>query len=93
MKKKTPKIKISTLKYHALQLRTNKQLPYLLCKYITDLKGDESKRYITWLMVMSEHLLRIKGYYTRYPLEEESANNLIKEGRLKLGDIYDNNDK
>ena len=79
------KLSISVLKYNALKLRANRQLPFYLCKLIQNLNGDEGEGYIKYLMSCSEHFLRVKGYYKKYPLFDEEATKLIKEDFKKLG--------
>ena len=82
---KKNKVTIGVLKYNALKLRSNRQLPFYLCKLILDLKGDEDKSYVTYLMNSAEHLLRVKGYYKKYPFADDEATKVIKEGLQKLG--------
>lgn len=82
---KKNKLSVIVLKYNAFKLRTNRQLPFYLCKLIQDLKGDEDINYLTFLKESAEHLLRVKGYYKKYPLADDEATKLIKEGLQKLG--------
>lgn len=84
-KQKANKTKIAQVKYQALKLREKKQIPYYLTKLITDLTGDESAEYVIWLVNMSEHYLRIKGYYKKYPEAEAECEKQLKESKLNLG--------
>lgn len=84
-KLKTNKTKIAQIKYQALQLRTNKQLPFYLVKLINELTGDEPIQYVQWLLQMSKHFMRLKGYYKDFPEAEKIAEDQLKESRLKLG--------
>lgn len=85
MKLKKQKITLAKLKFNALELRAFRQLPFYLCYLIQQLDGSESNEYWNYLLEMSSHLLRIKGYYRKYPLEEETANKLVKDGLIKMG--------
>lgn len=78
------KIKLEVLKYNALQLRKKRQLPYLLVYYITQLTSDSNINWTSYLMTMSEHLLRVKGYYKKYPVAEQDANEQIKHDYYKF---------
>lgn len=82
---KKNKTTITMLKYYALKLRANRQLPFYLCYLIQRLDGTEEVNYISFLKQLSEHLLRIKNYYKRYPQAEDEAEKSIKEGLTKLG--------
>lgn len=73
------------MKYQALKLRNNKQIPYYLAKCINDLTGEENTTYVRWLIEMSKHYLRLKNYYKEYPEADEEAERQLKEARLKLG--------
>lgn len=84
-KNKVNKTKIAQIKYQALKLRTNRQLPFYLVKLINELTGDESIQYVQWLMQMSKHYLRLKNYYKEFPETEKIAEDQLKESRLKLG--------
>lgn len=70
MKKKI-KNQISSLKYNAIKLRANYQLPFKLCYYITQLSETSDISWIEYLMAQCEHMLRVKGYYVRYPYIEQ----------------------
>ena len=70
---KKNKLSLSYLKYTALKLRANRQLPFYLCKLIQALTGDESEDYVRYLMTSCEHLLRVKDYYKKFPLADEEA--------------------
>ena len=72
-------LKLSKIKGYAIRLRSNYQLPYYLCYLIRNLDSTSSDSYIESLKRDSEHFLRIKGYYKRYPMIEEETNTLLKE--------------
>lgn len=78
MKAKHIKNKLSTLKYNAIKLRAQHQLPFMLCYYITQLNENSDVSWIEYLMALSEHMLRVKGYYIRYPEIEQQFDEEIK---------------
>lgn len=84
-KKSNNIVQLSYLKYNALKLRNNYQIPYKLCYEITKLDKDSSKEVILYLSQCAEHYLRIKGYYKKYPALEEQVNTIISEELEKLG--------
>lgn len=71
MKAQHIKSKLSTLKYNAIKLRAQHQLPFMLCYYITQLNEHSDVSWIEYLIAQSEHMLRVKGYYVRYPYIEQ----------------------
>ena len=75
----TNKIKISSLKYYAIKLRANYQLPYYLCYLIRQLRDDTDINVVALLSRLSEDLMRLKGYYKKYPSAEQSANEALKK--------------
>lgn len=79
------KSKLAIIKYQTLELRSKRQIPMFLAELIYDLKGDEETKYVMFLLEMSKHMLRIKGYYKMYPDSEIEAKNIIKDGLQKLG--------
>lgn len=72
------KLKLEIVKYNALKLRRTYQLPYQLVYYITQLNELDNVEWVTYLMSMTEHLLRVKGYYKKYPQAEQEANTQLK---------------
>lgn len=82
------KIKLSVLKYNALKLRGDNQLPYLLVKCILELKNEDSESYVRFLMNQCEHAMRTKGYYKKFPDIEKQYNDelrkMLKQDFLKL---------
>lgn len=73
------KIKLSNLKYKALELRAKRQLPYQLVQYINDLTDKSDVKYLQLLMQLTEHYLRVPKYYAKYKQAEEQANEDIKK--------------
>lgn len=84
MKKKQNKISISILKYNALKLRANYQLPFKLTQYIVELKADDDINKFIFLSHASEHYLRVKGYYKKYPVIEKQYNTIIASEYEKI---------
>lgn len=72
------KIKLSNLKYKALELRAKRQLPYQLVQYINDLTDKSDVNYVQLLMNLTEHYLRVPRYYAKYKDAEYQANEDIK---------------
>ena len=56
-----------------------------MVKLINELTGDEPVQYVQWLLQMSKHFMRLKGYYKDFPEAEKIAEDQLKESRLKLG--------
>lgn len=83
MKKR--KITIATLKYRALQLRNNYQLPFYLVYLINQLDGDEETKYLNYLKECALHYLRTKNYYRLFPSIEKETEHAIKNGLKELG--------
>lgn len=77
------RIKLEVLKYNALKLRRSFQLPYQLVYYINQLTFDTDVKWVSYLVSMSEHLLRVKGYYKKYPQAERDANAQLKQDYIK----------
>lgn len=71
-------LKLEVVKYNALKLRKNYQLPYQLVYYINQLDKESDINWVKYLVSMSEHLLRVKGYYKKYPIAEEDANEQLR---------------
>lgn len=82
---KKHKITIATLKYRALELRKNYQIPFYLTYLINQLDGTEETKYIQYLKEVALHTLRTKNYYRLFPSMEKDAENNIKIGLTKLG--------
>lgn len=80
----TNNVRIGLIKDKALKLRVNHQLPLELVKEILkiDKKTDEKK--VRYLMELTNHLLRVKGYYKKYPSVHDECNKNIKDDLRKL---------
>lgn len=83
-KKKSNKSKIAILKYQALKLRANYQLPFYLVYLINQIDDQTPVVVVQFLMTQSEHLLRTKGYYHKYPKIEDDCDRLLKEEYQQL---------
>ena len=77
MKKLTNKVLLIRLKKLSIDLRSNYQIPYELCSLIRNLNDSTSLDVINYLKSQCEHLLRVKGYYKRYPSIEVACNKNI----------------
>lgn len=92
MKKR--KITTATLKYRALELRRNYQIPFYLVYLINQLDGTEETKYIQYLSEVALHTMRTKNYYRLFPDMEKEAEQSIKIGLSKLGfTVFDINAK
>lgn len=85
--KKASKVSLAMLKYRALELRKNYQLPFHLTKLIYSLQGDENVSYVVVLKELTEQWLRIKGFYKKYPAMEGIAEVSIKDTLKNMGFI------
>ena len=74
VKKTISNLQLAKLKSSAMKLRANYQLPYILWVMIRELSIDSSVAYINSLKSDTEHYLRIKGYYKKYPSLEKVIN-------------------
>lgn len=74
---KNNRINLSILKYKTLQALKNKSIPFELCHFIQMLDHNSDVEWITYLMYQSEQMLRVKGYYKKYPEVEKQFNNQI----------------
>ena len=80
----TNNVRIGLIKDKTLKLRVNHQIPLELVKEILkiDKKTDEKK--VRYLMELTNHLLRVKGFYKKYPSVHDECNKKIKEDLRKL---------
>lgn len=76
---------LSALKFNAIKLRNNHQLPFFLAYAITKLDKDSDIKVVEYLMKQSDHMLRVKGYYKRYPEIGKKYDELVKSDLSKLG--------
>ena len=74
MKKLKSNLQLAKLKNSAMKLRADYQIPYILWDMIRELSIDSSVAYINSLKSDTEHYLRIKGYYKKYPSLEKAVN-------------------
>lgn len=77
--------KLSALKTNAIKLRNSYQLPFYLTYAITKCNYDTDVKVIVYLREQCEHMLRVKGYYHRYPKVAEQFDELIKADLNKMG--------
>lgn len=78
-------LKLSALKNNAIRLRINHQLPFYLTYVITKLEFNSDDELVSYLKTQSEHLLRIKGYYKKYPKIEKDCEELLKQDLHRMG--------
>ena len=71
--------RISILKVNALKLRANYQIPYYLTYLITKLDKCSDVSLVVYLRTQCEHMLRVKGYYKKYPQAEEECERILKQ--------------
>ena len=79
------KSQLAIIKNRTFQLRVNRQLPLSLTEKIYHLTGKEETKYVAFLLEMSKHFLRVKGYYKEFPSAEGEAETVIQDGLQKLG--------
>lgn len=68
---------IARIKYNAIELRRNHQLPTKLVLFILDLTESDDDTKVNFLKELSEHYMRVKGYYLKYPLIHDECNSQI----------------
>lgn len=78
------KFLLMRLKKVAIDLRANYQIPYMLCKLIRDLDNNCSMVQINYLKSQCEHLMRVKGYYKKYPSLDKTLNESITYDYIKV---------
>lgn len=71
--------KIAILKFNAYKLHGKHQLPTALFVRIQKLNAKSSVEYIRVLSQMSEHYLRVEGYYKKYPDVHKMTNDEIEK--------------
>lgn len=76
---------LARIKGIAIKLSVNKQIPVYLASLINKLTIDTPKNVVNYLMSQSEHMLRLKGYYKKYPMVEQEFTRQLKEDLIKLG--------
>lgn len=76
---------LARIKVNAIKLSVNKQIPVYLASLINKLTIDTPKNVVIYLMSQSEHMLRLKGYYKKYPKVEQEFTRQLKEDLIKLG--------
>ena len=87
MSKVKVKIQIAILKRKTIQARANHQLPIELSSRILDLNENSDVEYVKHLCFLTEHYIRIKGYYKRYKLADDEASADIRKGLIDKGFI------
>lgn len=75
---------LAKIKTNALRLRGSYQLPSYLCYLILHLDNNSPVALVKYLMAQSDHMLRLKGYYKKYPSIEKQCNEIIKNELSKL---------
>ena len=84
MKDKNNKFKLPVVKYKALQLRNFHQIPFQLCYFIQKLDSNSDIEWIKYLIGQTEMMLRVRGFYKKYPQIEEEFNKVIIEDSKKF---------
>ena len=77
--KASDKLRLARIKTNAIKLRVNSQIPSYLMYLINKLDENSSIDLIKSLMGQCEHLLRVKGYYKKYPTIEKQVNEELKK--------------
>ena len=74
------KIDVIVIKSKSLELYKNGQIPFKLVYFIQGLSSDSDIRLVKYLTGLTEHYLRVKGYYHRHKDIEKGYNNVIEKG-------------
>lgn len=83
MSKKEIKL-MNRLKINCLNLRVNYQIPLKLAVLINSLDNQASDKEIKFLMELSKHYMRVKGYYKEFPYLDKQYSSEIKESYIKF---------
>lgn len=75
---------LTKLKYYAYELHKNHQIPHDLFILICKFDENTSEEEIRFLKDVTEHVLRVKGYYKRNEIEHEEANKLVLSAYKKF---------
>ena len=75
---------LTIIKYKSLELLRTHQLPYKLVFYIQHITPVTPDHIVKYLLDSSEHLLRVKGYYKKYPQIEKELNRTIEREMASL---------
>ena len=78
MNKKEIKL-LSDLKYNAFLLKNKSQIPNLLFDYIVTLDKNSDIEFVKCLSNLAEHLIRVPGYYKKYPDSNKQACEFIRD--------------
>ena len=70
IKKVSNNLRLHQIKSAVSTLRANYQVPYCLYRDVMKLTTNDNELYIRWLIVVSEQMTRVRGYYKKYPLDE-----------------------
>lgn len=78
------KINLATLKYQAVKLRGNYQIPLGLYVLISQLDSNSSEKQVKFLLYASEQLLRVRGFYKKYHDQDKQLSEQVKSEFTKL---------
>ena len=89
MKKNIIKKASNTLRLHQLKsaistLRANYQVPYCLYRDVMKLTTNDSEMFVRWLMSVAEQVTRVRGFYKKYPLDENEIQNKYEHEKERL---------
>ena len=70
---------LNNLKMNSIKLKENGQIPKCLYDEILYLNFNSDINYVKYLMELSEHFMRIKGYYFKYPETDYECMKLIEK--------------
>lgn len=70
---------LAKAKNSAIQLRLKYMIPIELVRAINNLDDRANEQDIRYLMELSEHYVRVNGYYKRFPHIEKKFNEEIVE--------------
>lgn len=65
---------LKTIKKHTITLFSNGMLPRALAKRINALSSNVDRNTLNVYMELTEHYVKQRGYYKKYPSEETRAN-------------------
>lgn len=77
------------VKTNAIKLSVNKQIPVFLASMINKLTLETPKNVVLYLMSQSEHMMRLKGYYKKYPDVEKDFTEVLKKDLRAMGYYLD----
>lgn len=84
-KNKSNRVLLWTLKNKALALRNSYQLPLYLTTLIYNVTNECNVDYVRCLLNLTEQLLRVKGFYKKFPQADKESKDIVVKYLNRMG--------